>query len=191
MKKIDVSTIEGYENMTAEEKLKILEAFEYEDNSDELERYKKAVTKANSEASEWKKKHNALLSEDEQKKNERDDEFNKILAELETMKKEKQISDHTARFIGLGYDEKLAKETAEAFVNGETDKVFTNHQKFIETHDKTLKAELMKGTPTPPAGKTGDEEMTLDKFRKLPATERYEYSQKNPEEYKKLYGGNE
>ena len=61
MAKIDTSKITGYAEMSAEDKLKALEAFEYEDNAAELEKQKAAVSKANSEAAEWKRKHNALL----------------------------------------------------------------------------------------------------------------------------------
>ena len=68
MAKIDVSKIEGYDTMTPEEKLAALESFEYEDNATELERYKNAVTKANSEAADWKKKHNALLTAEDKAK---------------------------------------------------------------------------------------------------------------------------
>ena len=55
MAKIDTSKIEGYADMSAEDKLKALEAFEYEDNAAELERQKNALSKANSEAAEWKR----------------------------------------------------------------------------------------------------------------------------------------
>ena len=47
--KIDTTTIEGYADMTAEQKLAALEAFEYEDNSAEIEKLKKNLSKANSE----------------------------------------------------------------------------------------------------------------------------------------------
>ena len=40
MAKIDTSKIEGYQDMTAEQKLAALEGFEYEDNSAELEKHK-------------------------------------------------------------------------------------------------------------------------------------------------------
>ena len=36
--------------------------------------------------------------------------------------------------------------------DGDTAKVFANQKKFLETHDKTIKAELLKETPKPPAG---------------------------------------
>ena len=68
MAKIDVTKIEGYENMTAEEKLAVLEGFEYDDNTSELERYKNAVSKANSEAAELKRKYNERLSAEEKEK---------------------------------------------------------------------------------------------------------------------------
>ena len=52
MAKIDTSKIEGYAEMTPEQKLAALEGFEYEDNSAELEKQKNALSKANSEAAE-------------------------------------------------------------------------------------------------------------------------------------------
>ena len=77
MAKIDVTKIKGYEQMSAEDKLKALEAFEYDDGASEIERYKNAATKANSEAAEWKKKHNALLSTEDQKKQESEENMTK------------------------------------------------------------------------------------------------------------------
>ena len=66
---IDVSTIPGYAEMTAEEKVAALEGYTFEppksvDNA-EVDKLKQAVSKANSEAAEWKRKHNALLSDDD------------------------------------------------------------------------------------------------------------------------------
>ena len=40
MAKIDTSKIPGYAEMSAEDKLKALEAFEYDDNAAEVERLK-------------------------------------------------------------------------------------------------------------------------------------------------------
>ncbi len=57
--------------------------------------------------------------------------------------------------------------------------------------EKALKAELLKKTPKPPAGGGYDEGMSLADFRKMSSQERYQFSVNNPEEYKKLYGGNE
>jgi len=190
MAKIDISKIEGYAEMSAEDKVKALEALEYEDNAAELERLKNANSKANSEAAEWKRKHNALLSEDEKKKQEEAEERAKLEKRLAELEKEKTVSDYKSRLIAQGYSADLAADTAKAMADGDTDKVFTNQQKFLEEYAKTVKADALKKTPKPPAG-DGGKEMTIDEFRKLSARERFEFAQKNPEEYKTLYGGNE
>jgi hypothetical protein len=189
MAKIDVTKFEGYANMTPEEKVALLESFEYDDNASELERYKNAASKANSEAAEWKKKHNALLGEEEQKKQATDEELTALRERVAEMEKKELLAQHKAQFLALGYDESLADSTAKALVDGDTAKVFAAQKKFLESHDKALKADLLKGTPTPPAGE-GGETMTLDKLRKMSVQERHEYSVNNPTEYKKLYGGN-
>ena len=180
MAKIDVSKIDGYEGMTPEDKVKALEAFEYEDNLSEVERYKNAVTKANSEAAEWKKKHNALLSEEEQAKAAREEELSDMKSRLESFEKEKTIATYTAKYTAQGYDESLAAETAQAFVDGDMDKVFANQKKFIESHDKSLKASLLKDTPKPPAG--GKPEGKKLEFGKMSLDEIQKYYTDHPEE---------
>lgn len=57
--------------------------------------------------------------------------------------------------------------------------------------EKSIRAELLKKTPKPPAGEPGNDGMTMDKFRKLSPKERYDFSVSNPDEYQKLYGGKE
>lgn len=89
MAKIDASKIEGYEEMSVEEKLAALENYEYEDNSSEIEKLKAVISKANSEAAEWKKKHNALISEDEQKKQAAEEELQALREQVESMNREK------------------------------------------------------------------------------------------------------
>ena len=138
MAKIDTSKIEGYANMTPEQKLAALEGFEYEDNSAELEKQKNALSKANSEAAEWKRKHNALLSEEEQ--------------ELADLRKGKTVSEYKAKFVAQGYDEALAEETAKALADGDSAKVFANQSKFLEEYAKKVKADAIKKTPKPGAG---------------------------------------
>lgn len=157
--KIDTGSIEGYAEMSAEQKLAALEAFEYEDNSSEVERLKNAVSKANSEAADWKKKHNALLSEDEQKKQEDAAALESLKTELETLRKDKTVSEYTAKYISLGYEKSLAESTAKAMADGDMDTVFKNGEKHKEALEKKIKADLMDGTPKPGgAGSNGKEE---------------------------------
>lgn len=60
MMKIDLTKIEGYDAMTPEEKIAALEAFQYDDHESEVQRLRAALTKSNSDAADWKRKHNAL-----------------------------------------------------------------------------------------------------------------------------------
>lgn len=155
MAKIDTSKIEGYANMTPEQKLAALEGFEYEDNSAELEKQKNALSKANSEAAEWKRKHNALLGEDEKKKQEQEEKFANMEKELSELREAKSASEYKAQLIGLGYAEDLASKTAKAMVAGDTMTVIANQQKFLDEYTKQVKADTLKKTPKPTPGAGG------------------------------------
>ena len=188
MAKIDISRIDGYEAMTLEQKLAALEAFEYEDNSGEVERLKNTVSKANSEAAEWKRKHNALLDDDEKKRQEDAEKLEKAMQELEIMRAEKAISEYTAQFLAIGYDEKLAKNTAVALHKGDMAALFKNHAVFVAEREKAMKAELLKNTPTPPAG-NGEKGPSKEEFKKMSLAEKAKFATENPDLYKEFYGG--
>lgn len=167
MAKIDTSKITGYAEMSAEDKLKALEAFEYEDNAAELEKQKAAVSKANSEAAEWKRKHNALLGEDEKKKQEQEEKFANMEKELSELREAKRVSEFKAKFIAQGYDEVLAEDTAKAMADGDSAKVFANQSKFLEEYAKKVKADAIKKTPKPGAGSGSGTEGAVDYGKKI------------------------
>lgn len=152
MAKIDTSTIDGYESMTAEQKVSALEAY----NSPDPDRTgwvkKDLYDKAASEASAWKKKHNELLSEDERKKQEQADSLAQMQTELEELRTSKKISEYKAKFVAQGYDEALAEDTAKAMADGNSEKVFANNQKFLDDYAKKVKADALKKTPRPTPG---------------------------------------
>lgn len=179
--------IAGYAEMSAEDKLKALEALEEADNSAELERMKNAVSKANSEAAAWKKKHNELLGEEERKKQEQADHLAQVEKELADLRKEKTVSEYAAKFLGMGYEESLAKETAQAMADGDTEKVFANQVKFNDSLKKSAIADKLKSTPRPGVGSDGGTVMTLKKLRTLPDEEYEKFATEHPEEYKALY----
>ena len=179
--------IAGYAEMSAEDKLKALEALEEADNSAELERMKNAVSKANSEAAAWKKKHNELLSEEERKKQEQADHLAQVEKELADLRKEKTVSEYAAKFLGMGYEESLAKETALAMADGDTEKVFANQVKFNDALKKAAIADKLKSTPRPGVGSDGGTVMTLKKLRTLSDEEYEKFATEHPEEYKALY----
>lgn len=189
MAKIDVTKIQGYEAMSAEEKLAALEAYEFDDKTAEIERYKTAASKANSEAADWKKKHNALLSEDDKKRTEEAEKWAAMQTELEELRKERNIAKHTASFAELGYNAELAAQAAQALVDSDTEKLFELQKKFIALHDQERIANGMKNMPKPPAGTPGGEAMTIDKLRALSTEERAAFYREHPDEYRTLYGG--
>ena len=192
MAKIDTNLIEGYADMTTEQKLAALEGFEYEDNAAELQRQKTALSKANTEAAEWKRKHNALLTDEQRKQQEQTEKWENMEKELAGLRKEKTVAGYKAKLVAQGYDEALADATAAAMESGDMATVFANNQTFLDSYAKKIIADKLKRTPRGADGGTGSP-MTKDAFRKMSPAERYDFSQKHPEEYKALYetGGNE
>lgn len=152
MAKIDTSTIDGYESMTAEQKVSALEAYSAPDPDYTGWVKKDLYDKAASEASSWKKKHNELLSEDERKKQEQADSLAQMQTELEELRTSKKISEYKAKFVAQGYDEALAEDTAKAMAAGNSEKVFANSQKFLDDYAKRVKADALKKTPRPTPG---------------------------------------
>ncbi len=185
------------EDMTLEEVAEALKNVETPtkevvvDNSGEVKRLKEALTKSNKEAGDYRKQLKAFKTDEEIKEQERLEELENLRKERDELLKDKLISDHTAKYLGLGYDEKLAEETAKAFVEGDTAKVFENQQKHQVAFEKKIKAETLNSTPKPIRdSETGaDGEMTLEKLRAMSVGERMKFAQENPDKYKELYGG--
>ena len=159
------------------------------DQSAEIERLKAALSKSNSENAEWKKKHREALSEEERKAQETADLIKQLQEENAALTRESNVSKHKARFLGMGYEEALANDAATAMVDGDMEKLFSYQLKHQEALEKKIRADALKGTPKPVPDKK-DGAKTLDDLKKMSPQERYEFSQKNPEEYKTLYGGN-
>lgn len=192
MAKINTKLITGYEQMTPEEKIAALQGFDFPDPDYSGYVKKDLYDKAASDAASWKKKHNALLTEEEQKKQEADEKWASMEQELAGLRKEKTVSQYTAQLLKQGYDEALATSTAAAMESGDMDKVFANNQKFLEGYKKQVIADQLKRTPRGADGGTGGT-MTKETLRKMSPSERFAYSKEHPEEYRALYetGGNE
>lgn len=76
----------------------------------------------------------------------------KILEELETLRKDKTVSEYTAKYLALGYDTELAADTAKAMADGDMTKVFANGEKHKAALEKAIKEKLMKEDPKPGGG---------------------------------------
>ena len=149
--KIDTGKIEGYAEMTAEEKLAALENYEYEipapDHS-EIQRLKELVSKANSEAADYKKQLRAKLSDDEAKAAQDAEERENMRKELESLRKDKAIGAFQTKFLSLGYDAESAEKAARALQSGDFETVFETQAQFLESAKKAAVAGALDYQPT-------------------------------------------
>ena len=152
MAKIDVSKIEGYKDMTSDQKLKALESMDLPEP--DLSGYvkKELFDKTASELASSKKKLTDAMSEEDKKKQESADLIKSLQETVATLQKEKQISEYKAQFLAQGYTEELALDTASALASGDTAKVFANQLTFQAEFKKKILADAMQSNSTPPAG---------------------------------------
>ena len=173
------------EGMSPEEIEAALESVSLPDDlRKEVEKLKKALDKSNSEAAENKRKLQEKQTAEEKAKEEQEQATKALQEELATLRKEKAISDNKAKLLAVGYDDTLAADSAKAIVDGDMDKFFANQKTYVEQVKKATTEQLMRGTPTPPAG--GNAEMTKEKYRALSLPEKQELATKNPTLYKKM-----
>lgn len=178
------------EGMSVEDIEKALEGIELpSDGSAEIERLKNALTKSNSEAADYKKQLREKMTAEEAKAKEDADKWDELQSKYDALLKESTITKNKARLLGLGYDDALATEVAEAMAEGDTDKVFAAQKKHLDSVEKKIREEAMKGTPKPTGG-SGSNTVTKESFAKMSLAEQYQFSKEHPEEYKQLYGGN-
>lgn len=186
MAKVDTTKIEGYTEMTVEQKLAALEGYEIEDPDYSGYVKKEVFDKTASELASKKKELNDKLTADEKKEQEDKEAHDRLQADYDKLLRESTISKYKAKFLGMGYDEKLADDTATALADGDNERVFANQKKHIEAVEKRVRADVLKDTPKPTPD--GDSQlMTKDKYRKMSPLERQAFAEKNPEEYKSLY----
>ena len=153
--KIDTSKITGYAEMSAEEKLKALEEFEFETPkpaTDEAEKLKAALSKANSEAAEWKRQFREKQTEAERAEAERTEREKAVEEELRGLRRDKTVSGFVAQCLALGYDKDLALRAAEAMADNDAATIFACQQDFLESKKKELEAAALNKQPTITAG---------------------------------------
>lgn len=180
------------EGMSLEDIEKALESIELPaDGSAEIDRLTKALSKSNSEAADYKRQLKEKMTAEELKAKEDAEKWEEMERNYNALLKKDAISTNKARLLGLGYDESLANDTAEAMANGELDKVFANQKKHLESMEKKIRSELLKSTPRPDGG-NGEKTITKEDFNKMSYSERAKVFEESPEIYNDLInGGNE
>ena len=165
--KVDVSKIDGYSEMSAEDKIKALEAFEFEapkqTDDGEVKRLKEALSKSNSEAASWKRQLHEKMSEAEKADADRKEREQQIEEELKNLRKDKTIATLEKAYLAAGYPAELAAASAVAQAEGDTDTVLKNQMAYLSETRKKLESEALNKQPplsvgNPPAGKPLTEE---------------------------------
>ena len=177
--------IENYESMTPEEKVAALEAYE-PDMSGFVS--KATFDKTASDLAAVKKSLRDKMTEEEAKAVTAAEERAALIERAEKAEHALAVSGYEKAYLAMGYDEKLAKSTAEALAAGDMDTVFKNQKTHADNREKALRTELLKNTPPPAAGKT-DTGMTKEQFSKMNLAEKAKFAEENPEAYKEFYGG--
>lgn len=156
--KISTDAIQGFADMTTEQKLDAIMALEVPDPVDLSGFVKKDVFDAKaSEAANLAKQLRSKQTDDEAAKAQAETERKALEENYKALLRKSTVAEHTAKFLALGYEEKLARETAEALFDGNMDKVFENQQAFKASMEKTIKADVVKQTPTPSGAGGGSE----------------------------------
>lgn len=152
------------EGMTEEEISTALQtANAGQSNTAEIDKLKAQLSKANSEAADYKKQLRGKQTADEAAAAEQKAVLDKLTQENADLKRSFALSDKKAKLVAMGYDEKLAESTAVAMVDGDMDTVMANQAKFNESREKEIRADQMKKTPRPAAGSEGTGSMDYGK----------------------------
>lgn len=157
MANIDTSIIEGFDTMTAEQKVDALLSLEIPDKID-ISRYveKSVLDKKLSELAKANDIIKENVSAEAQKKLEQervqaenDAKYAELESKYNALIKKSTIAEYKGKFLAQGYDDKLAQSTAEALANGDMDKVFANSELFKTALEKKIKSDIMAANPNP------------------------------------------
>lgn len=180
--KISTESIEGFDSMSPEEKITALLDLDVPDPVDLSGYVKKDVFDAKAtEAAKLSKELREHKSSEENAKADADKSMQELQEKYNELLKSSTIANHTARYLALpGYDENLARETAEALFAGDMDKVFQNQQKANANHEKELKAALLKEEgKLPGAGGSGGQEPEEVAFARMLGKKKAESNKQN------------
>lgn len=170
---IDTSKIEGYADMSAEDKVKALEAFEFEApapaEDGEKIKLKQQLSRANSEAAEFKRALREKQSEAERAEAERAEADKALREELAAYKAKERISGYNLHLVDTGYDAETAAEIAKELPDGIPDSFFAATKSFLAAQRKAAEgakiADQMKLTQGKPLQGNDIQAAWLDAMR--------------------------
>lgn len=176
--KIDPSKIEGFDNLSADEKVAALLNQEIEVEQTEpadVTRLKTSLSKANSEAAEYKRLLREKQTEAERAEAERAEKDREREELLKSLLEEKRVSTYKSQLMAAGVDPDTADLMAKSLPEGVADEYFLATKSFLDNQRQKLLTEsinkqpgLSVGTPPTAAQAEREEENLLRKRMGLP-----------------------
>ena len=148
----------------------------------ENNKLRQANTNASADASKWKKQYQDTLSEEARKKEEQEEQNATLRSELETLRAERNVANHKAQLLSIGFEDTLAQDVATALNAGDVAKVFDGLRKFVTAHDKQLKENAFRTNPTLQGGNS-TKAISRDQFEKMGYKERLDVYNQYPDLY--------
>ena len=108
--------------------------------NDEVAKLKAALSKANSEAADWKRQYKATLDEQKQKEMEAAEKRKAELEELEGLRRERRVNLYAKRLMEAGYDAGTADQLANSLPDGVADTYFESVKAFNEKQKQLINA---------------------------------------------------
>ena len=155
----------------------------------ERDKLKQSVTNASADASEWKKKYQAKLSDEDKAREEQEAANAALQKELETLRAERNIASYKAALTAsdIGMDVEGATAVAEALNGGDINKVLDGIRKFIESHDKALAEKAMMNNPKLQGGNSTST-VTKEQFLAMGYKDMVAFRNEHPDLYEEYMG---
>ena len=165
--KLDTSRIDGWDNLSAEDKVKALLEQEIEveqtESADAI-RLKNALNKACEEAASYKKALREKQSEAERAEADRAEQYKALQDELASYRNKERISSYKAQLMTAGIDAETADLMAKSLPEGVSDEYFQATKSFLDAQRKNAEVAALGKQPglsvgTPPKGMTKEDEI--------------------------------
>lgn len=171
--KFDVSKIDGFDSMTDAEKIKAILDSEIEvpqPDGTEATRLKTALSKANSEAAEYKRQLREKQTEAERIAAESAEREKARDEELAAYKRREQLASYKSKLMEVGFDSATADTMASALPDGVKQEYFDAQRQFLTAKVTELKNEALNANPklstgTPLKGVSKEDEILATAYK--------------------------
>lgn len=171
--KVDTGLINGFESMTAEQKVDALLGLDMDPTKLGF-KTQESFDKIMSENADYKhrlrdmeKASKDALSASATEKDGMSAKLAELTEKYDALMREKQIAEDVGQFVAMGYSQELAKEAAEAYASNDRAKLFAVQTKFLAERDQKAKEDAlsrMHGNQGGSGDQGGSEDNELLKF---------------------------